>query len=231
MATKNGTVKKTKLKDYSNPRKTGIIAIDLREEDELVNVVLTDGNKDIILSTKKGKCMKFSEKDVRPTGRNTMGVRGIRLQNDTVVSLDIAEKGKTLFTITEGGYGKRTRMEEYPIHRRGGKGVINIRLKHGDVVSSKCIDENDEILVITEKGIMIRIKAKDISIIGRNTQGVRVIRVENDSVVDIAKIDPKEGVRVNYHFKKSEKLLKYFAFRNIYYNSFEYTIWKVKIVY
>ncbi|RLF99247.1 DNA gyrase subunit A [Thermococci archaeon] len=188
MATKNGTVKKTKLKDYSNPRKTGIIAIDLREEDELVNVVLTDGNKDIILSTKKGKCMKFSEKDVRPTGRNTMGVRGIRLQNDTVVSLDIAEKGKTLFTITEGGYGKRTRMEEYPIHRRGGKGVINIRLKHGDVVSSKCIDENDEILVITEKGIMIRIKAKDISIIGRNTQGVRVIRVENDSVVDIAKI-------------------------------------------
>lgn len=188
MATKNGTVKKTKLKDYSNPRKTGIIAIDLREEDELVNVVLTDGNKDIILSTKKGKCMKFSEKDVRPTGRNTMGVRGVRLQNDTVVSLDIAEKGKTLFTITEGGYGKRTRMEEYPIHRRGGKGVINIRLKHGDVVSSKCIDENDEILVITEKGIMIRIKAKDISIIGRNTQGVRVIRVENDSVVDIAKI-------------------------------------------
>ena len=188
MATKKGTVKKTKLKDYSNPRKTGIIAIDLREEDELVNVVLTDGNKDIILSTKKGKCMKFSENDVRPTGRNTMGVRGIRLQNDTVVSLDIAEKGKTLFTITEGGYGKRTRMEEYPIHRRGGKGVINIRLKHGDVVSSKCIDKDDEILVITEKGIMIRIKAKDVSIIGRSTQGVRVIRVENDSVVDIAKI-------------------------------------------
>jgi len=188
MATKKGTVKKTELKDYSNPRKTGIIAIDLREEDELVNVVLTDGNKDIILSTKKGKCMKFSENDVRPTGRNTMGVRGIRLQNDTVVSLDIAEKGKTLFTITEGGYGKRTRMEEYPIHRRGGKGVINIRLKHGDVVSSKCIDKDDEILVITEKGIMIRIKAKDVSIIGRSTQGVRVIRVENDSVVDIAKI-------------------------------------------
>jgi DNA gyrase subunit A len=188
MATKKGTVKKTKLKDYSNPRKTGIIAIDLREEDELVNVVLTDGNKDIILSTKKGKCMKFSENDVRPTGRNTMGVRGIRLQNDTVVSLDIAEKGKTLFTITEGGYGKRTRMEEYPIHRRGGKGVINIRLKHGDVVSSKCIDKDDEILVITEKGIMIRIKAKDVSIIGRSTQGVRVIRVKNDSVVDIAKI-------------------------------------------
>jgi len=188
MATKKGTVKKTELKDYSNPRKTGIIAIDLREEDELVNVVLTDGNKDIILSTKKGKCMKFSENDVRATGRNTMGVRGIRLQNDTVVSLDIAEKGKTLFTITEGGYGKRTRMEEYPIHRRGGKGVINIRLKHGDVVSSKCIDKDDEILVITEKGIMIRIKAKDVSIIGRSTQGVRVIRVENDSVVDIAKI-------------------------------------------
>jgi len=188
MATKKGTVKKTELKDYSNPRKTGIIAIDLREEDELVNVVLTDGNKDIILSTKKGKCMKFSENDVRPTGRNTMGVRGIRLQNDTVVSLDIAEKGKTLFTITEGGYGKRTRMEEYPIHRRGGKGVINIRLKHGDVVSSKCIDKDDEILVITEKGIMIRIKAKDVSIIGRSTQGVRVIRVKNDSVVDIAKI-------------------------------------------
>jgi len=188
MATKKGTVKKTELKNYSNPRKTGIIAIDLREEDELVNVVLTDGNKDIILSTKKGKCMKFSENDVRATGRNTMGVRGIRLQNDTVVSLDIAEKGKTLFTITEGGYGKRTRMEEYPIHRRGGKGVINIRLKHGDVVSSKCIDKDDEILVITEKGIMIRIKAKDVSIIGRSTQGVRVIRVKNDSVVDIAKI-------------------------------------------
>ncbi|MCK4432817.1 MAG: DNA gyrase subunit A, partial [Methanomicrobia archaeon] len=188
MATKNGTVKKTKLKDYSKPRKTGIIAIDLREEDELVNVVLTDGNKDIILSTKRGKCVKFSERDVRPTGRNTMGVRGIRLQNDTVVSLDIAEKGKTLFTITEEGYGKRTRVEEYPIHRRGGKGVINIRLKRGDVVSSKCMDEDDEILVITEKGIMIRIKAEGVSIIGRSTQGVRIIRVKDDSVVDIAKI-------------------------------------------
>jgi DNA gyrase subunit A len=188
MATKNGTVKKTKLKDYSKPRKTGIIAIDLREEDELVNVVLTDGNKDIILSTKRGKCVKFSERDVRPTGRNTMGVRGIRLQNDTVVSLDIAEKGKTLFTITEEGYGKRTRVEEYPIHRRGGKGVINIRLKRGDVVSSKCMDEDDEILVITEKGIMIRIKAEGVSIIGRSTQGVRIIRVKEDSVVDIAKI-------------------------------------------
>ncbi|MCK4310406.1 MAG: DNA gyrase subunit A [Methanomicrobia archaeon] len=188
MATKNGTVKKTKLKDYSKPRKTGIIAIDLREEDELVNVVLTDGDKDIILSTKRGKCVKFSERDVRPTGRNTMGVRGIRLQNDTVVSLDIAEKGKTLFTITEEGYGKRTRVEEYPIHRRGGKGVINIRLKRGDVVSSKCMDEDDEILVITEKGIMIRIKAEGVSIIGRSTQGVRIIRVKEDSVVDIAKI-------------------------------------------
>ena len=188
MATKNGTVKKTKLKDYSKPRKTGIIAIDLREEDELVNVVLTDGNKEIILSTKRGKCVKFSERDVRPTGRNTMGVRGIRLQNDTVVSLDIAEKGKTLFTITEEGYGKRTRVEEYPTHRRGGKGVINIRLKRGDVVSSKCMDEDDEILVITEKGIMIRIKAEGVSIIGRSTQGVRIIRVKDDSVVDIAKI-------------------------------------------
>ncbi|MCK4637611.1 MAG: DNA gyrase subunit A, partial [Methanomicrobia archaeon] len=188
MATKNGTVKKTKLKDYSKPRKTGIIAIDLRKEDELVNVVLTDGDKDIILSTKRGKCVKFSERDVRPTGRNTMGVRGIRLQNDTVVSLDIAEKGKTLFTITEEGYGKRTRVEEYPTHRRGGKGVINIRLKRGDVVSSKCMDEDDEILVITEKGIMIRIKAEGVSIIGRSTQGVRIIRVKDDSVVDIAKI-------------------------------------------
>ena len=188
MATKNGTVKKTKLKDYSKPRKTGIIAIDLREEDELVNVVLTDGNKEIILSTKRGKCVKFSERDVRPTGRNTMGVRGIRLQNDTVVSLDIAEKGKTLFTITEEGYGKRTRVEEYPTHRRGGKGVINIRLKRGDVVSSKCMDEDDEILVITEKGIMIRIEVGDVSIIGRSTQGVRIIRVKDDSVVDIAKI-------------------------------------------
>ena len=188
MATKNGIVKKTKLKYYSNPRKKGIIAIDLRDGDKLVNVVLTDGNKNIILSTKRGKCIKFSERDVRPTARNTIGVKGMTLENDRVVSLDIAEEGKTLFTITEEGYGKRTRIEEYPLQRRGGKGVINIKLTHGDVVTSKCVDERDEILVITEKGIIIRIKAEDISIIGRNTQGVRIIRVENDSVVDIAKV-------------------------------------------
>jgi DNA gyrase subunit A len=189
MATKNGTVKKTELEDYSNPRRTGIIAIDLRVEDELVNVVRTDGSKNVILSTKRGKCIKFSESDVRPTGRNTMGVKGITLEDDEVVSLDVAERGKTLFTITEEGYGKRTKMEEYPLQGRGGKGVINIRLAHGNVVNSMSISEEDELLVITENGIMIRITAEDISIIGRATQGVKVITVDNDQVVDIATID------------------------------------------
>ncbi|MEA1993425.1 MAG: DNA gyrase subunit A [Euryarchaeota archaeon] len=189
MATKNGTVKKTELKDYSNPRKGGIIAIYLRENDKLVNVVSTDGNKSIILSTKKGKCIKFSEEDVRSTGRNTMGVKGITLENDEVVSLNIADEEKTLFTITEKGYGKRTNMTEYPLQRRGGKGVINIRLTHGEVVVSKSVVEEEELLVITEKGIMIRIRTEEISLFGRATQGVRVIRVEDDSVVDVATLD------------------------------------------
>ena len=196
MATKNGTAKKTELMAYSNPRKTGIVAITLDGKDELINVALTDGNQQIILATKNGNAVRFEEKNVRPTGRSAQGVRGISLKgDDEVVGMEVASDEKTLLTITENGYGKRTQISEYRLINRGGSGVINIQCsdRNGSVVSICSVTDNEDIIFISKNGIIIRVPSTDISIIGRNTQGVRIMKLEaNDKVVATVKV-PREN--------------------------------------
>ncbi|MBI1936259.1 DNA gyrase subunit A [Candidatus Woesearchaeota archaeon] len=197
MATKKGTVKKTELMAYSNPRKNGIVAITLEQGDELINVELTDGNQQIILATKNGNAARFEEKDVRSTGRSAQGVRGIRLRdNDEVIGMVVASDEKTLLTVTENGYGKRTLISEYRLISRGGSGVINIQCseRNGKVVTICDVTDNDDLIFVSRNGIVIRCPSTDISVIGRNTQGVRVMKLEeNDKVVSAVKI-AKENV-------------------------------------
>ncbi len=192
MATKKGVVKKTPLKAYSNPRSKGITAIKLDPDDELIGVRMTDGTKDVILSTREGLSIRFNEKDVREMGRVARGVRGIRLmRDDEVVSVGVVEKDTTLLTITEKGYGKRTRSEEYRIQSRGGKGIFTIKVtpKKGRVVGVIRVADDDEIIIIAGSGKLIRIKASNIRIIGRSTQGVRLIDLaDDDKVVSIARV-------------------------------------------
>ncbi len=192
MATKKGLVKKTRLVEYSNPRKGGIAAIKLKEGDELVKVLLTPGVLNIVVATKKGIAVKFNEQDVLAIGRTGMGVKGIRLKGkDEVVGMEVSLEAGTLLTVTENGYGKRTEMGEYTLIKRGGSGVINIKTseRNGDVVGIKTVKEGDEILVVTKKGQVIRVPVKDISIIGRATQGVRMIRLdEGDKVTTVARV-------------------------------------------
>jgi DNA gyrase subunit A len=196
MATKKGIVKKTSLTAYSNPRSKGITAIKLDPDDELVGVRLTDGKKDINLSTKNGLSIRFNEKDVREMGRIAHGVRGIRLkQDDEVVSIDVLDEETTLLTVTEKGYGKRTKAKEYRLQSRGGKGIFTIKVtpKNGKVVGVLQVAEDDEIIIIASSGKLIRTKAKNISIIGRATQGVRLIDLaEDDKVVSIARVAEKD---------------------------------------
>ncbi|MEK6936704.1 MAG: DNA gyrase subunit A [Nanoarchaeota archaeon] len=192
-ATKRGGIKKTNLMEYANLRKSGIIAINLKENDEVVKVVLTDGKKELILTSKNGKAIRFNEKDAREMGRNSSGVRGIRLQDkDEVIGLEIVKDTDSILTVTEKGFGKRTKLEEYALIRRGGKGVRNIKVseKNGHVVSTSIVKDDDEIIIISKKGQIIRLDTKQINVIGRNTSGVRVIRLnENDSVASVAKIE------------------------------------------
>jgi len=192
MATRNGTIKKTDLSAYSNPRKTGIIAISLDQDDSLIGVKLTDGNKEIILATGNGIAVRFNENDVRPTGRSAQGVRGIRLsENDYVIGMVVATNDKTLLTVTENGYGKRTEISEYRLISRGGSGVKNIICseRNGKVISINSVDDNDEIMLITMNGITIRMPVSQISVIGRSTQGVRLMKLEDkDRLVSVAKI-------------------------------------------
>jgi|Deesub1362A_J573_1020465.scaffolds.fasta_scaffold01867_5 DNA gyrase subunit A len=197
MATKNGVVKKTPLSAYSNPRSRGINAIKLDLNDELVGVRLTDGRKDVVLSTRDGLSIRFNEEDVREMGRAAHGVRGIRLQKgDEVVSMDILEEDKTLLTVTENGYGKRTRAEEYRIQKRGGKGIFTIKItpKNGKVVGVLQVSEDDEIIIMAGSGKLIRMKAGSISVMGRNTQGVRLINLaDDDKVVSVARVVEREA--------------------------------------
>jgi len=192
MATKKGVVKKTALASYSNPRSKGINSIKLDEDDELIGVRLTDGKKDINLSTRNGLSIRFNEKDVREMGRVAHGVRGIRLKpDDEVVSVDILSEDTTLLTVTEKGYGKRTRAEEYRLQSRGGKGIFTIKVtpKNGRVVGVLQVTNDDELIIIASSGKLIRIKASNISTIGRATQGVRLIDLaEDDKVVSVARL-------------------------------------------
>ncbi len=195
MVTANGTVKKTSLAEFSNPRKGGIIALGLDEKDELKSVMLTDGNQQIIIATKQGMAVKFQESDVRPMGRTATGVIGIRLRDDSVVGATIADDKLSLVTITENGYGKRSPISDYRLINRGGVGVINIKItdKNSQVVAIAQVADNDELMLISQSGILIRTPVTGISVIGRNTQGVRVMRLdEKDKVISLAKIVPEE---------------------------------------
>ena len=179
-ATANGTVKKTPLKDFSRPRASGIIAIDLRDEDQLVGVDLTDGKRDIMLFSSAGKVIRFKENNVRPMGRNASGVRGIKLgEGQKVISLIIATEDSVgcVLTATANGYGKRTLLENYPSHGRGGQGVVSIQVneRNGDVVGAALVGDDDEIMLISDGGTLVRTRVAEISTLGRNTQGVRLI--------------------------------------------------------
>ena len=190
MATRNGTVKKTPLKDYSNIRKTGVIAILLDEGDDLIEVVLTDGENNIMLATHQGKAIRFAEADVRSMGRVTRGVRGIRLADDDyLVGMCIQREGAQLLTITENGYGKRTEVEEYRLQTRGGKGISNYNIteKTGLIAAVRMAAEGEDILLVTSGGIIMRTKVEEISCLSRTTQGVRVVRLgDNIKVIDMA---------------------------------------------
>lgn len=195
MATEKGIAKKTNLMDFSKPRKDGIRALTLDEGDRLVGVALTDGNKQIILASKKGMAVRFKESDVRAMGRTAKGVRGIKLAGDRLVGMIVAEEGKNILTITEKGYGKRTPIEDYRLINRGGKGVTNIKIteKNGEVVSVMQVDGEEEIMLVSKSGTAIRVNCKDISQVGRATQGVRIMRLgERDLVVAAAKIVKEE---------------------------------------
>ena len=196
MATQNGLVKKTRLSAYSNPRSTGVIAIKLDPNDDVINVALTSGSDHIILGTRDGMAIRFDEKQVRSMGRASRGVKGIRLrQKDQVVDMVIAEPGGSLLTICENGYGKRTILENYRPQGRGGTGLINIKTsdRNGKVVAMKAVSGNDEIMLITAQGIIIRTGLDQLRSIGRNTQGVRLIKLKSgDKLVAVAKIAPEE---------------------------------------
>jgi len=197
LVTKQGTVKKTPLSEFSNPRKGGIISVTLTEGDELIATLLTDGKQDVIIATKEGNAIRFNENDVRPMGRTAQGVIGIRLrEKDEVIDTVLAEQNKSLLTITELGYGKRSAFEEYSVIKRGGMGVINIKVtdKNGKAIAIKTVKDDDELLIITQNGIAIRTPANQISVIGRNTQGVRVIKLDDgDRVTSIAVVQEKEN--------------------------------------
>ncbi len=190
MFTSKGLIKKTSLQEYSRPRKGGIIAINLRDEDTLIDVILTKDGEDLIIASANGLAVKFNESQIRPVGRNAMGVRAIKLsKDDKVIGADIAKD--SLLTITENGYGKRTDINEYRLINRGGKGVINIKTseRNGKVVSIKCVNGSEDLIFVTKKGILIRTSTKDISKIGRNTQGVRIMKLhEGDKVISTAKV-------------------------------------------
>lgn len=192
-ATRQGTVKRTALSEFENIRTSGLIAINLKEDDELVNVVVTNGNQSIVMGTHDGYAVHFAETDVRSMGRTATGVRGVRLEEgDYVIGMEILNSDQDVFVVSENGYGKRTVAAEYAIRNRGGKGVItlNITDKNGPLVALKTVDGTEDIMMVTDQGIMIRFDAQDISQTSRSTQGVRLMRLEDESrVATVAKID------------------------------------------
>jgi DNA gyrase subunit A len=191
LATRKGIVKKTELGAFSNPRVGGIIALGVEDDDALIEAVLTSGKDEILLATREGMAIHFSEEDVRSMGRGAYGVKGIELETaDEVVALEVASTG-TVLTVTANGYGKRTALEEYRLQSRGGKGIINIKTtgRNGPVVGVKFLRGDEEVMLITEKGMIIRLDTADISTIGRNTQGVRLIQLEEgDHLVSVARL-------------------------------------------
>lgn len=192
MATEKGLVKKTPIRDYANVRKTGLAAITLREDDRLIEVKITEEDEDIILATKYGQCIRFHEKDVRATGRISIGVRGMNLSDgDEVIAMQISTQGKELLIVSEKGMGKRTGISEFTAQNRGGKGVkcYKITEKTGNVVGMKAVEEDNEVMIINTQGIIIRMQCSDISILGRITSGVKLINLpEGEKVASVAKV-------------------------------------------
>ena len=197
MATRNGFIKKTALNEYVSARKSGLLAITLREDDELIDVRLTDGQDNVVLVTKCGMCITFDEKDVRPMGRGAQGVIGIRLSDDDcVIGMEsiITGSNATLLAITENGFGKRTELDEYRVQTRGGKGVITYKItpKTGNIVGIRIATDDEDVMLITDTGTIIRLKVKDISILGRSTQGVTLMRTNEGKVVSIETISQED---------------------------------------
>ena len=197
MATKNGVIKKTNLMEYSNVRKSGLQGITLKEDDELIDVRLTDGSNKVVIVTSQGQSITFDEKDVRPIGRVSQGVRGIELnEGDFVIGMEpIVSNDKCLLAISENGFGKRTELEEYRVQTRGGKGVLTYKVteKTGALIGIKIVGENDDVMMISSDGTVIRIAVKDISILGRNTQGVTLMRMpEGTKLVSITAVSEEE---------------------------------------
>ncbi|MCB1861450.1 MAG: DNA gyrase subunit A [Gammaproteobacteria bacterium] len=196
MATSSGTVKKTPLTDFSRPRSNGIIAVDLREDDSLIGVSVTDGTRDVMLFTSAGKAIRFAESQVRPMGRTACGVRGIRLdQGQRVISLIVTRAEGTILTVTENGFGKRTPMDQFPIKGRGGMGVISIKTseRNGEQVGAVLVEDQDEVMLITDGGTLVRNRVSDISLMGRGTQGVTMIRLSNkERLIGLARVESLE---------------------------------------
>ena len=192
MATKNGIVKKTSVKEYANIRKTGLAAITLREEDELIEVKKTDNTKDIILVTKYGQCIRFHETDVRKTGRTSIGVIGMNLADrDEVVAMQMDTQGESLMIVSEKGLGKCTLISEFTPQNRGGKGVkcYKITEKTGNIVGVKAVNQDDEMMLITTEGIIIRIRIADTTLLGRITSGVKLMNLKDNVIIaSIAKV-------------------------------------------
>ena len=214
--TKDGIIKKTALSNFDTNRKTGLIAMNLKDNDELIGIKQTTGNNNVIIVTKHGKCICFSEEDVRPMGRIAGGVRAIKLEkDDEVVSMELVEPGQELLVVTQKGFGKRTKVEEYKIQVRGGKGLLTYDKakfkKTGELIGAIVVDDEDDVMLINSDGIIIRMEAKEISKLGRATQGVKIMNVkEETNIISLAKVarqdelekeikdelDPKEGQQI-----------------------------------
>ena len=209
MATRGGTIKRTELSEFTNLRKSGLIAIVLKEDDDLIAVRLTDGTKELLLGSKKGMAIRFAETDLRPIGRASMGVRSMDLEEgDEVVDISVVEEGKQVLSITENGYGKRTDIEEYRLQNRAGKGIkaMNLTEKTGLLAAQLLVSNEEDILLITADGTIIRTPVSDISVHGRNTQGVRLMRVGDSRIVCVApaEADEEEGAEANASEDNSE---------------------------
>ena len=194
-ATKRGIVKKTDLSAFSHPRTGGILAIHLEENDELISAKLTDGNQEFFLGTKSGMAIRFSENRIRPMGRTARGIKGIAVNGGEVVGMEIVKDGTTILTVTENGFGKRTKTSSYRTQNRGGKGIINIKTtqRNGKVVGIKQVVDEDELVLVSTKGKIIRLRASDISVVGRNTQGVKLIGMDApENVVGLAIFSSKD---------------------------------------
>jgi DNA gyrase subunit A len=200
MCTKNGTVKKTQLSDFSNPRSSGIIALNIAENDELLNAALTDGSNEVIIGTSEGKAVRFGESEVRPMGRTATGVRGVMLKaGATAVGMIVAHEHSSILNVTENGYGKRSAAEDFRLTKRGAQGVLALKttLKTGPMVVIKEVAENDDLIIVTSNGVVIRQSVANIREMGRVTQGVRLIKLDSgDRVSAVAKVVKDEDEEV-----------------------------------